>query len=324
MHETKKAEELLKSKLEFEDYAARFGVNIKSIRADNGIYTAKVIQDSCKQKQQHLSFCAVGAYWQNGIAERFIGSIVQRSRTILLHAMAKWPSIITEDMWPFAIRHMVCCHNATVRRGKTDTPYQLFTGQDSPWSLPDFRVFGCPVYVLHKRLQDGDNLNKWKSRSWQGVYIGPSSCHANNVPLIYNPATTHISPQFHVVYDEGFTSITSIPSHMEDNLMRKLFEKAYWTYDHANNNSADTYDFHTFWSQTSTPTILHIGSKKRTIDTISILDNTTTVGTVSEPSENSHNIPSTSAVSASAGTIQTSLFPAAVSASVAIPQTKAV
>jgi hypothetical protein len=170
MHETKKAEKLLKSKLEFEDYAARFGVNIKSIRADNGIYTAKVIQDSCKQKQQHLSFCAARAHWQNGIAEHFIGSIVQCSCTILLHAMAKWPSIITEDMWPFTIQHMVCFHNATVRHGKTETPYQLFTGQDSPWSLPDFRVFGCPVYVLHKRLQDGDNWNKWKSRSWQGVY----------------------------------------------------------------------------------------------------------------------------------------------------------
>ncbi len=103
MHETKKAEELLKSKLEFKEYSAHFGIHIKNIRADNGVYTAKIIQDSCRQKQQNLSFCAVGAHWQNGIAERFISSIVQRSHTLLLHAMAKWPSVITEDMWPFAI-----------------------------------------------------------------------------------------------------------------------------------------------------------------------------------------------------------------------------
>jgi hypothetical protein len=148
----------------------------------------------------------------------------------------------------------------------------------------------------------------------------PSSCHANNVPLIYNPATTHITPQFHVVYDEGFTSVTSIPSHMEDTLVQRLLEKTYWTYDHRNDNSVDTYDFPTFWSQTSTPTILHKGSKKRIIDTIPILDNTTTIGNVSEPNDYSHNIPSPRAVSASAGTIQTSLFPAAVSASVDIPQ----
>jgi hypothetical protein len=86
--------------------------------------------------------------------------------------MAKWPSVITEDMWPFAIRHMVCFHNASQRRGKVATPYQLFTGQDPPWSLKDFQVFGCQAYVLHKRLQDGDNLNKWKARSWIGVYVG--------------------------------------------------------------------------------------------------------------------------------------------------------
>ncbi len=67
MHETKRAEELLKSKIKFEEYSARFGVHIKNIRADNGVYTAKIIQDSCKQKQQNLSFCAVGAHWQNGI-----------------------------------------------------------------------------------------------------------------------------------------------------------------------------------------------------------------------------------------------------------------
>jgi hypothetical protein len=140
MHKTKKAEELLRSKSEFEEYAACFGINIKNIRADNGVYMAKIIQETCKKKQQNLSFCAVGAHWQIGIAERFIGSIVQHSRTLLLHAMAKWPTMIPEDMWPFAICHMVSFHNTSLRRGKSATPYQLFIGQDAPWSLLDFRV----------------------------------------------------------------------------------------------------------------------------------------------------------------------------------------
>ncbi len=194
MHETKKAEELLRSKQEFEEFAQRYGVNIKNIRADNGVYTAKMIHESCQKKQQNLTFCAVGAHWQNGIAEQFIGTVVQRARTILLHAMAKWPSVITEDMWPFAIRHMVNFHNVSIRQDKTFTPFRLFTGQEAPWSLQDFRVFGCPTYVLNKRLQDGDSFHKWRARSWQGVYIGPSCCHASNVPLIYNYSTTYVSP----------------------------------------------------------------------------------------------------------------------------------
>jgi len=89
MHESKKAEELLRSKHEFKDFAATYGVSIKNIRADNGVYTAKMIFDSCLKKQQRLTFCTVGAHWQNGMAERFIGTIVQRARTILLHAMSK-------------------------------------------------------------------------------------------------------------------------------------------------------------------------------------------------------------------------------------------
>jgi transposase InsO family protein len=103
MHETKRAEELVCSKLEFEAFAARYGVKIRNIRADNGVYTVKLFQDSCDKAQPSLTFCAVGAHWQNGIAERFIGSITQTARTILLHAMSCWPSVITEEMWPFAI-----------------------------------------------------------------------------------------------------------------------------------------------------------------------------------------------------------------------------
>jgi hypothetical protein len=145
MHETKRAEELVRSKRESEEFASRFGINIKRIRADNGVYTAKLFQDACFQQRQELTFCAVGAHWQNGIAERFIGSIVQRARTILLHSMAKWPDVVKEDMWPFAIQHMVNFHNASIRRDKQMSPYALFTGQTAPWKLDDFRVFGCPV-----------------------------------------------------------------------------------------------------------------------------------------------------------------------------------
>jgi len=79
MHDSKRAEELLSPKHKFEDFATRFGVSIKNIRADNGVYTAKIIHDSCQKKQQNLTFSAVGAHWQNGIAERFIGTIVQRA-----------------------------------------------------------------------------------------------------------------------------------------------------------------------------------------------------------------------------------------------------
>jgi hypothetical protein len=139
MHETKKVEELLRSKLEFEEYSAHFSINIKNIRADNGVYTAKIIQDSCWKKQQNLSFCTVGAHWENGIAKSFISSIIQHSRTILLHAMAKWPNVITKDPFTTPVYDEVnnpphtTCLLAKMPRGLCrifallDAPYTSFT-----------------------------------------------------------------------------------------------------------------------------------------------------------------------------------------------------
>jgi hypothetical protein len=103
MHETKKVEELIRSKSGFEQFASKFGVTIKHLRAGNGMYAAHQFQDHCAQSRQPLTFCAISAHWQNGIAERFIGSIIQQARTILLRTMARWPQVITEDLWPYVV-----------------------------------------------------------------------------------------------------------------------------------------------------------------------------------------------------------------------------
>lgn len=140
--------------------------------------------------------------------------------------MAKWPQVITKDMWPFAICHMVNFHNASIIHNKNASLYSLFTGQAAPWSLNHFHVFCCPTYVLAKRLHDGDIYSKWKARSWHGVYIGTSNCHASHIPLIYNYATMHVTPQYHMVYDEGFTSTTHMTEELKDDILQCLYTRA--------------------------------------------------------------------------------------------------
>jgi hypothetical protein len=143
-HSSKAATKLVQSKTEFEQYAARFNVKIENIRADNGVYTAQLFRDSCLRQQQDLTFCAVDAHWQNGVTEWFIGTLTQRARMILLHAMAKWPAVVTEDMWTFALWHAVNFHNSSIHKDSDITPYEAFTGQSAPWSLQDFRVYLVP------------------------------------------------------------------------------------------------------------------------------------------------------------------------------------
>lgn len=162
--------------------------------------------------------------------------------------MAKWPNVIQEEMLPFALRHAVNFHNTSIHKGQSAYPCKLFTGEEPPSTLQDFCIFGCPTYILHKDLQDGSKIGKWKARSWQGVYIGHSSCHSGSIPLIYNPATTHVSPQYHVVYDEFFKTASGGQETQNSVYLDKLYNStARWFY-HDKKISENPYFFDTFWS----------------------------------------------------------------------------
>ena len=68
-----------------------------------------------------------------------------------------------------------------------------------------------PVYVLDKKISDGNKLLRWMPCSHRGVYIGMSPLHSSSVPLVLNPSTGSITPQFHVVFDDWFGSIAVSP-----------------------------------------------------------------------------------------------------------------
>jgi hypothetical protein len=71
---------------------------------------------------------------------------------MLIHAMIQWPDIITETLWPFALRLAVELHNKTP--GPSDlTPEEIFTGIKQKNKFFDFHPFGCPIFVLDPSLQ---------------------------------------------------------------------------------------------------------------------------------------------------------------------------
>ena len=43
-----------------------------------------------------------------------------------------------------------------------------------------------------------------------GAYVRRSPIHAGNVSLILNLSTGHVSPQFHVVFEETFPTVPSL------------------------------------------------------------------------------------------------------------------
>jgi hypothetical protein len=137
--------------------------------------------------------------------------------------MEKWPGVVTEKFWPFTVRHACTFHNASLRSDIKWSPHKMFTGEEAPWKFEHFCIFGSPVFVLAKKLQNGDAIQKWKARSWMGVYIGHSLQHSGNVPVVFNPQTTYISPQFHVVFDDQLTTVQEAACSFPDNFYSKLF-----------------------------------------------------------------------------------------------------
>ena len=66
------------------------------------------------------------------------------------------------------------------------------------------------MYVLDAHLKGASFIPKWDEQVRVGAYIGRSPIHAGNVSLILNLSTGHFSPQFHVVFDETFSTVPSL------------------------------------------------------------------------------------------------------------------
>jgi len=80
---------------------------------------------------------------------------------------------------------------------------------------------------LKNQLQSGvGGAPKWEHRSCLGIYVG------GLVALVLNPRTGHVSPQFHVVFDDHFTTVpfmekNEVPPHWSkliENLREKVEE----------------------------------------------------------------------------------------------------
>ena len=101
--------------------------------------------------------------------------------------------------------------NDLPREFKGRSPLQRFSSLDlTDHHFPKVaHPFGCPVYVLAASLQSGYGKTKWSERSRLGVYLGYSPEHASSVALVLNLQTGHVSPQFHVVFDDDFDTVNA-------------------------------------------------------------------------------------------------------------------
>ena len=207
--ESTSAEDTLIAKQAFERFASRHNVLVKHYHCDNGIFASKKFRDAVDSSGQTITFCGVNAHHQNGVAERRIQDLADRTRSMLVNARHRNP-FATDHLWPFALRLASEIDRSLPKRSNTQSPLELFTGVDVRPKTNHFRPFGCPVYVLTTPLQAGKSQPKWQDRARVGCYLGLSSQHATSVSLILHPRTGHVSPQFHCVFDENFETLSDL------------------------------------------------------------------------------------------------------------------
>ncbi|CAJ1930221.1 unnamed protein product [Cylindrotheca closterium] len=227
--------ETLQGKEAFENKCREFGVIVSEYQSDNGgAFTSTAYTEHLRQFEQVSLFAGVGAHHHNGIAKRSIQTIMSIARTMMLHQAIHWPDVAAANCWPLAVDQAVFLYNHIPNPTTGLSPNDLISRTRWPQSrLADVHVWGCPVYVLEKKIQDGQKLPRWQPRSTWQIYVGLSKKHSSSVPLCLNPATGAITSQFHIVFDDEFSTIATSVNDLPDfgsNEWMKLFGDSIYQY----------------------------------------------------------------------------------------------
>ena len=207
------SQDTLDAKHAYERVAREHGVKVRGYHADNLRFNDNRFTGDCIRAGQRLSFCGVGTHHQNGVVERKIKELSNGARTVLLHAQRKWPKVIKPILWPYALLSIIERHNRLSLDKNGRSPMEKFSSTYENVLPTDFHTWGCPVFVLDKENQSGSiGTPKWDPKCHTGIYLGHSPCHAGSVSLILNLSTGLISPQFHVIFDDEFSTVDYLDS----------------------------------------------------------------------------------------------------------------
>jgi hypothetical protein len=188
------------------------GFKVKEYHSNNGFFSSAEFKEHCTRQHQKYSFSGIGAKHQNGIAKRNIKTVAHWARANMLHVATHWPQHANSKYWPQAVDYAAWVFNRLLNVEFGIALNEIWSGVRSPSSkLSRTHVFGCPVYVLNAFLQDGRKIPKWNPHARLGLFLGFSDLHSSLVLLVLNVVIGHISPQFHVIFDNKFETVNSLP-----------------------------------------------------------------------------------------------------------------
>ncbi|CAI7848678.1 unnamed protein product [Closterium sp. NIES-54] len=153
-----------------------------------GEFSSDLLREFCRGEGILQSFMLPDSPQQNGVAERFIGLVMEVARTSMIHAAAPY------FLWPFAVRYAAHQLNLWPRVPLPETSLTLrWTGEVGDASV--FQVWGSRAFV---RDMSADKLS---ARAIPCVFLG----FPPDAPgwQLYHPTSRRVSPSQDVTFDKS-------------------------------------------------------------------------------------------------------------------------
>jgi hypothetical protein len=134
---------------------------------------------------------------------------------MLLHASTHWKNGIDASLWPMAVKYATHQYNH-LPNAQGLCPADHFTGSTIPrHRLSQYPRVGMSGIRSRSSITSWKKLPRWQPRSRRGVFVGFSTLHSSEVPLVWNLQTGSITPQYHVVFDDYFSTVSSVERELD-------------------------------------------------------------------------------------------------------------
>ena len=150
--ESTNAEENVTANLAYESDLRKYDKEVRHYHDDNGTYAVAKHKEEIENKKQILTFCGVGIYHQNGKAENRIKIICNPDRSMLTHAIYRWPEVATQSLWPHAVSLVVDVRNRYKLDKNGLSSLDKLSTVKHTINLRNNCTLGCPCYVLVAKL----------------------------------------------------------------------------------------------------------------------------------------------------------------------------
>lgn len=182
----------------FKEYEAistvHFGKNISRFRCDNGgEYLSNEFKNFCKAKGIQLKYTVAYTPQQNGVAERYNRTLIEKARTMIME------SKMSKSFWSEAVLAAVYTANRSPSRALKEsrvncTPAELWYGKKP--DISNLRVFGCDAYAhVPKELR-----KKLDSKTKKCIMVG----YGVSGYRLWDPERRQIIMARDVIFNENF------------------------------------------------------------------------------------------------------------------------